>query len=127
MASMAAPFRGAGRITSVAFQYRFVIGYGEKANSTGARMSLQFLHDPQCPLTSNATVLYTSPRYLAPSWDKCHECYSDPVNVSVTGLDLRADKGGALAFKFDNGDHNMQLLLPIDVAIGWESAPGSLS
>ena len=58
-------------------------------------------------------------RFLEPSYSKCKECYSDPVKVSVTGLDFSAQAGGALAFRFDNGDHNMQVLLPVDVTVGW--------
>jgi hypothetical protein len=120
MAAMSAPFKGAAKISSISFSYRYVIGYGTKANSTGSSVSFAFLKDLDCPTTGEHTILYTSPRYLEPSWDKCHECYSAPINISVTGLGLQVEQGGALAFMFDNGDHNMQLLLPIDVAIGWK-------
>lgn len=48
-------------------------------------MSFGFLRDVDCPATSNATWVYTSPRYLEPSWDKCHTCYSDPVKQSFCG------------------------------------------
>ena len=121
MAAMAAPFKGSDKLTSVVFSYRFVVGYGATPNSTGARLTLVWLDDLDCPTAGNATVLYQSPRYLEPSWDKCHECYSPPVNVSVTGLNLQPNQGGALALTFDNGDHNLQLLLPISMALGWGS------
>jgi hypothetical protein len=49
----------------------------------------------------------------------CHECYSDPVNVTLSGLDLSVAEGGAFAVLFDNGDHNMQILLPLTVQVGW--------
>ena len=119
VASMSAPFEGASTIKSIAFGYQFVIGYGTTPNSTGARLSFVFLDNPDCPLTSNSTVLYTSARYVEPSWDKCHECYKS-VNVSVDELNLDTNNGGAFAFKFDNGDHNMQLLLPITFTVGWQ-------
>ena len=119
MAAMAAPYKGPGTITSITFSYRYVVGYGTAPDSTGAQLALVWLEDLDCPAAGNTTSLYQSPRYLEPSWDKCHECYSPPVNVSLTGLNLPAEQGAALAFKFDNGDHNLQLLLPITVEIGW--------
>ena len=119
VATMALPFKGAATISSIDFEYRYIIGYGIVANSTGARLSFEFLHDLDCPASGHSTLLYSSQRYLLPSWDKCHECYSDPIKVSVAGLNLSTAEGGSFAFKFDNGDHNMQLLLPIDVRVGW--------
>ena len=118
-ATMALPFEGAGRITSIAFSYRFVIGYGVKAGSKGTQLSLGFVSNLDCPSAGNTTVLYTSPRFTSPSWGKCHECYSAPVNVSLSNLDLRTANGGALSLEFDNGDHNMQVLLPLTIRVGW--------
>ena len=120
VATLALPFKGAGTIESVSFSYRFVIGYGIRANSTGTSLSLQYMPNLDCPGSTNATVLYTSPRYLLPSYDKCRDCYSDPVNVSLAGLQLPTDATGTLSLHFDNGDHNMQVLLPITFEIGWQ-------
>ena len=118
-ASMAAPFRGRGRLASVSFSYRFVVGYGGPNTTQGASLSLGWLTALDCPGTAAMEVLYTSPRWNEPRWDACHECYSEPMQVNVTGLDLDAADGGALTLRFDNGDHNLQLLLPLSFTLGW--------
>jgi hypothetical protein len=75
---------------------------------------------------TNATVLYSSGPVFLPSFDKKYhtvECYNKPVNVSVDGLDLSVAESPRLALEFSNGDHNLQLLLPIHVKLarGWVS------
>jgi hypothetical protein len=120
IAAMAAPFEGVGTITSISFSYQFTIGYGTNLNSTGASIALGYTSNLDCPTSGTDTMLYTSPRYLEPSYDKCHSCYSDPVPVALSGLNLTTADVGALAFHFDNGDHNMQVLLPIKITLGWQ-------
>ena len=73
------------------------------------------------PKSGTDTIIYTSPRYQVPLYNStCGvECYSSPVNVSLTGLKLTTAEVGSLAFHFDNGDHNMQVLLPITFELGW--------
>lgn len=120
-AAMAAPFVGPGTLTSITFTYQFVVGFTQgKTTGSGAKVSLGYDSDVSCPASGgNATVLYTSPRYLTPSYDKCKACYSDPVHVNVTGLELTAEQGGSLVLLFDNGDRNLQILLPLNISFGW--------
>ena len=60
----------------------------------------------------------------AASYDKCHTiaCYSKPLNVSVSGLSIDTRAPGALALHFENNDHNIQVLLPIEIKLGWGKA-----
>ena len=46
-------------------------------------------------------------------------CYSNPVQVDIKDLRVPAADGMALAFFFANNDHNLQVLLPINISIGW--------
>jgi hypothetical protein len=58
---------GARIISSISFEYQFVIGYGSKPNSTGVALSLGYIEDLNCPEAGNTTtLLYTSPRYTSP-------------------------------------------------------------
>eukprot|EP01047_Picozoa_sp_COSAG01_P020317 COSAG01_NODE_1153_length_11487_cov_98.298736_9_plen_341_part_00 len=122
---LAAPLNGTQRLTSVTFAYRYLVGYDKKVSGgAGAKLSLLFRPNIECPGDStNATVLYSSGPLLLPSFDKCHtgECYSKPVNVSVAGLNLSVAESARLALEFSNGDHNLQLLLPIHLKLGWVS------
>ena len=119
-AAMAKPFAGStGRISSISFTYQYVIGYGAKPNSTGASVSLAFISDLNCPEAGSTVTLYTSPRYTSPLYRKGGGGYSDPVPVHLTGLNLSVASVGALSLNFDNGDHNMQVLLPLNISVGW--------
>ena len=53
-------------------------------------------------------------------------CYSDPVEVEIKDLRVPAADGIALAFFFANNDHNLQVLLPINISIGWEAGVNTL-
>ena len=120
---MSRPFGGDNTtthtITSISFSYRYVVGYGSQPDSTGASVSLVW-SDARCGGQSYAS-LYDSPRYLTPSYDKCHDCYSDPVHVKVDGLSLKVQPADSvsLGFRFDNGDHNLQILLPLNLTLTW--------
>ena len=59
---------------------------------------------------------------MAPSYDKCRTCYSNPTEVDISGLSIAAEEGASLAFRFDNGAHNMQVLLPIQLTLEWASS-----
>lgn len=120
-AIMTAPFHGDGILSSVSFSYRYVVGYGASGGKVGARVSLAFHGDMDCH-QNNVSLLYNSSRHLLPSFDKCSNCYSDPVTVNLTGLHLNTSQPSALAFHFDNGQHNLQLLLPITFSLGWDKA-----
>ena len=76
--------------------------------------------DPNAsPVFPGTTSLYRSPEHLTPTWAPNHT-YSAPVNVSLRGLHLEVSKPGArLGLSFVNNAHNMQVLLPIKVEIGW--------
>ena len=66
-------------------------------------------------------MLWTSPAYTSPEYDKTHK-YSVPINVSVHGLHLDVSAPGArLGLHFDDGGHNMQVLLPITVRLSWDA------
>jgi len=117
-AVMSRPFEGKQRLKSIAFAYRYVVGFGKEGGAVGAQMSLTLETDLEC-LGQNSTVLYTSPRLMAPSYDKCHTCYSEPVNVSVSNLDIDVSSAAAIALRFDNGDHNLQILLPLEFSFSW--------
>lgn len=119
-ATMANPFKGDGKITAITLEYQFLIGFGTTTpNTTGTSIGLSYVSDLDCPNSGNSTDLYTSPRFLLPSYNKCRTCYSDPVKVHLTNLALDAKAVGALEFRFDNGQHNMQLLLPIKISLDW--------
>ena len=119
-ATMANPFKGDGKITAITLEYQFVIGFDTTTpNTTGTSIGLSYVSDLDCPNSGNSTDLYTSPRFLLPSYSKCRTCYSDPVKVRLTNLALDAKAVGALEFRFDNGQHNMQLLLPIKISLEW--------
>ena len=54
-----------------------------------------------------------------PAFDKTHT-YSAPINVSVSGLSLDVSQPGArLGLSFTDNDHNLQVLLPVEMEIEW--------
>lgn len=118
VAMMTAPLLGNGVLTSIAFDYRFVVGYGSEGGAVGASVALAVHSDMVCQ--DRAVYVYNSSKYLLPSFDKCPYCYSDPVAVNVTGLRFNVSSPTALALHFDNSQHNLQLLLPITFTLGWE-------
>ena len=119
-AAMAAPFAGgARRLRSLAVDLQYVIGYGNHGG-IGASVALVLEPDVQCP-AANTSELWRSPALLEPSYDANHTNYST-LAVRLDGLDLSVAPATAtprLALRFDNGDHNMQLLLPVDIELGW--------
>ena len=118
-ATMAVPFLGSKVLTSISFSYRFVVGYTKgNPGGTGAKLSLGYSSNAACP--GNVTALYASPPYLKPAYDACRNCYSNPVQVNLSGLNLTATLGGRLMLNFDNGDHNLQVLLPLNFTLGWK-------
>jgi len=126
------PFAGPGTITGIKLSYRYTIGYNNAPGKNGAQIRVQFhpsldLGGCGSPLSAddpNAKTLYTSPAYLQPEYDKTH-AYSPPINVSLSGLSLDVSQPGArLGIQFMDNDHNMQLILPIDVEIAWKEADG---
>jgi hypothetical protein len=118
-ATMRVPFLGSKVLASISFSYRFVVGYTKgNPGGTGAKLSLGYSSNAACP--GNMTVLYASPPYLKPAYDACRNCYSNPVQVNLSGLNLTATLGGRLMLTFDNGDHNLQVLLPLNFTLGWK-------
>lgn len=115
-------------ITGVELSFSYTIGYDEAPGTTGASMAVAFYEglEGNCPnlppatggAGPNATVLWTSPQYLKPEYDKTHN-YSAPVNVSLSGLHLGVGKGSRLGLRFEDNDRNMQVLLPIEVKLTW--------
>ena len=125
---MKAPFVGHGTITGVELSFRYTIGYNAAKGQKGATIALVYhSQSSDCPNAPpappandpNATVLWTSPAYLEPKFDVTHK-YSAPVNVSLSGLHLDVLRPGArLGLHFEDNDHNMQVLLPIEVKLTW--------
>jgi len=117
LVSMAAPFADGGRaIVSIALSVQYVIGYGA-SGGTGASVALEWHPDVQCP---TGTVLWTSPQLFLPSFDVNRTNYATlPVRLDGLELDVAKARAGALALRFDNGDHNMQVLMPLNFTLGW--------
>ena len=112
---MAMPFEGAGTITSVSMEFSYNIGFGGAPNTTG----LNFISNLDCPDAGHSTKLYASPRYTHPLYSKGNMTYA-PVTVDLKGLSLDTKDVGALQLFWDNGQHNMQVLLPIKIVLGWK-------
>ena len=121
MAVLAAPLNGSGTLSSVEFSFRYSVGYG--TGGDGVVVSLAFHSKLDCPAHS-VISLWNSSALSLPSYDHCHtvQCYSKPLNVSVSGLSIDTHAPGALALHFENNDHNIQVLLPIEIKLGWRKA-----
>ena len=122
---MNAPFHGEGVITGLELSFSYTIGYDSNPGQTGASVAVAFYEGvggscPDLPAigSANTTMLWTSPQYLQPQYDKTHN-YSAPVNVSLSGLHLDVGKGSRLGLRFEDNDRNMQVLLPIQVRLTW--------
>jgi hypothetical protein len=120
------PFVGKGTLVGVEFSFRYTIGYNT-AKGQGANVSLIYRQDNQshigCPntepaTTSNDYILWTSPSYIRPEFDKVHN-YSAPVPVNLSALEIDIMAPGRLGLRFEGNDHNMQILLPIELHLTW--------
>ena len=115
---MAAPFAGGARlITQLEVSLRYNVGYGA-GGGTGASVSLEFQPDAQCP-GDNTTVLWRSPQLFLPSYEANHTNYG-ALPIRLAGLSIAVPPQSAFIFRFENGDHNLQVLLPLYITLGWQ-------
>ena len=109
-------------ITAIHVEYSYTVGYNSRGDTGGASVGLAFHPALECPSNHDpaAQRLYTSPPRLQPKYDITHE-YSKPVAVSLHGLSLDVSRPGSrLALHFTNSNHNMQVLLPIELHLQWD-------
>ena len=91
-----------GTITGVSFEYKYLTGYH---GTVGANFSLEVAN----------TAVYSSPLLNKYPYSK-PAVYSPPVGVAVNGLSIAVPaSGGAVAFKFNNVDKNIQIELPLQI------------
>jgi hypothetical protein len=112
-------------ITSLRFSYRYVTGYINNKDKSGAVMEMWAQTVVGTGKDAKATdaggPIYTSPAFDGPkySFDTCNEvkksdCYSPNITVQAK---CPSCTGTYLAFKFANNDRNVCLMLPITVHI----------
>lgn len=117
---MQGAFIGKGTITGVELSLKYTVGYSSAPGKKGSTIGLAFYPSTGvCPQEEPAsTKLWTSPEYLTPDYDKTH-AYA-PVNISLCGLNIDVSQPGArLGLHFEDNDHNLQVLLPIQVKLTW--------
>lgn len=125
-AVLAVPFAGQGhRVAGARIAYRYVTGFNtdDGATGRGANFTISLSKDGGGS-GSVAEVLYSSPELADHSAYTCSpkksiECYSDPVVVEATDLDLSAEHSRYVRVDFENHDHTVQILLPFNVTILW--------
>lgn len=103
-------------VESVSFSYRQVTGYA----TTG--------QGPTFALTIAGATAWTSPALHGFPYSKsCPDggCYSPAANVSASSLSIRVPSDGVhrLAFEFNNTMMNLQLLLPMTLALTCSGGP----
>jgi len=98
-------------VDGLTLDYSYVTGYG---TGVGTNFTIYF------ESSSGAdTVVYQSPQLTNYSYDSCDTCYSPPVPVSKTGLNLAATSMVRIKFVFQDNDKNVQLKLPFNVTVLW--------
>ena len=116
------PLYGAShRLTTLAFSFRYVAGYGD-ANSTAkaANLSLLVLDAVN---QSVVAVAYASPPLGKYSYDD-YKGYSPPVGANVT-VDVPNARALLLAVRVDNNERNLQILLPsLSLSATWSDKAG---
>lgn len=102
---------------------RYVAGYGGDGAPGGTTLSLVALAAGPCGPPGGALLatLYTSPPLSHFPFDTCNTCYSPPINVTASGLNLSAKDGVVFALRFNDNARNVQLRLPINLAVDWSA------
>jgi len=100
-------------VTQIKFAYSYVTGYS--GGVKGSNFSVSFED-----ISTGATVLlYNSPVLTDYSYDKCNTCYSPPVTVTKSNLNLAVKTPQRVKFVFQNNDRNIQILLNINFVVSW--------
>jgi hypothetical protein len=113
-----------GVVSAVSFKYRYAAGYGCTPDACANPPAFSVVATDQDGTPDAGGPLYTSPALDQHSGDagQWHEdAYSPPIEAKGS---CTACTGSYLAFKFVNHDHNIQILLPIELHIdahevGW--------
>jgi sialidase-1 len=94
-------------VTSVAFNYRYCFGWS--TTGPGANFTLQIAKK----------VAYASPGFTDYPYSKSDPVYSPPVNITLAKLSIAVPSSGLSRIEFDfvNTGRNVQLLLPMTIAI----------
>lgn len=125
-ARLVTPVVGPGhRISGMRMAYRYVTGYNKNdgLSGRGANFTVSLSADGG---SSEADVsLYRSPELKDHSFDTCTplgsiDCYSPPVEVEISNLDLSVEAGRTVSVAFESHEHTIQLLLPLNITILWD-------
>jgi hypothetical protein len=113
-------------VVGAAFSFQYVAGYGGDGAPGGATLSLVALAAGPCGPPGGALLatLYTSPALSHSPFDSCNTCYSPPVNVSLppgSFAAINASAGVVFALRFHDNQRNVQLKLPINLAVEWSA------
>jgi hypothetical protein len=94
-------------VTSVLFSYRYCFGWS--ATGPGANFTLQIAQK----------IAYASPAFTDYPYSKSNPVYSPPVNITLDKLSIDVPESGVSRIEFDfaNNARNVQLLLPMTIAI----------
>jgi sialidase-1 len=94
-------------VSSLTFSYRYCFGFG--TTGLGANFTLQIAKK----------IAYASPAFTDHPYSKSNPVYSPSVNVTLEKLSISVPDSGVSRIEFDfaNNARNVQLLLPISVAI----------
>jgi hypothetical protein len=110
-------------IVGVEFAYQYVAGYGGNGAPGGAVMELIAVTPGACGIGPGelpvVSTLYTSPPLVNYSYDVCNTCYSPPVSVVRSSLNLNATQGLLFALRFTDNQRNVQLKLPMNLTVTW--------
>lgn len=127
-AALAAVIRdGTHALAAVSFSYRYVCGYGADGAHKGASFVVLLVDvcaagtmlTPPPPAAVRA-VVYSSGELTHFPFDVCNTCYSPRIDVNVTlPAPVAVQNSTAVVVVFTDNDRNVQLDLPMDVAITW--------
>jgi len=107
-------------VASVILNYQYVAGYGGDGAPGATVLELVALTPGPCGSQGKEIIsLYKSEALSHYPFDVCNTCYSPPMNISVTGLNMNVAGGVIFALRFTDNERNVQLKLPLTATVGW--------
>ena len=112
-AALAVPLTPGATISRVSFQYRYNSGFSETGANVGTNFTVRVAGQP----------VYASPHMRDYNYDQNRSNYSQPVPVDAAAISIAVPPASSAAapsrieLDFDNNDRNVQLLLPMVVAV----------
>ena len=107
------------KIFAVAFDYQYVSGYtqdGKQQIGANFTLSLHGIAEP-----TNLYIIYESGHLNNYSYDHCNTCYSPPVRINKTNLNIDVSSDNFIFdIRFQNNDRNMQIALEtLNITVYW--------